>query len=211
MSLGKVEFDIETAITKFDSQLPSAISHHGSRCCDIAKSWFLAMDKSHLAPNGTSLMPIWIQEKYKWGPSKWPIYWCEAIESEFLDCGAQAALYHESIRGRGVNTLLTQLVLWHTQQDCAHWNKMWEQKGVTCNWITSPFVYHEVCAVLFDGQRTPQILDPQNNCWIDPNQGFGYKRPVAIRVFSHQHSNIVWGRTEIECNKWVNLFTPHAG
>lgn len=211
MYLDKAEFWVKTAIDKFDSQLPSAISHHGNRCCDIAKNWFFAMDKSHLTSDGASLMPIWIREKYKWGPSKWPIYWCEAVESEFLDCGAQAALYHQSIRTRGINTFLTQMVLWHTEQDCDHWNRMWKQNEIVCNWISSPFVYHEVCTVLFEGQSTSQIWDPENNYWIDPHQGFGYNRPVAIRIFSNQHSNIVWGKTEIECNKWVNLFTHHAG
>src|SRR3712207_2487200 len=73
----------------------SAIQHHGRPCCRLAREWVFATDFSQL--NGESLLtgPRWIRHKYKWGPSKWPIHWCEAVEQKTLDCGALASLAHE--------------------------------------------------------------------------------------------------------------------
>src|SRR3982750_4162909 len=70
-------------------QLPyTRISHHGSACCEAARTWVLSMDYSLLNGSSPYTGPRWIRQRYEWGPTKHPIHWCEAVKEKTLDCGA---------------------------------------------------------------------------------------------------------------------------
>src|SRR6187551_3598246 len=81
---------------------PSHISHHGSLCCEIAREWITSTDYSELNGDYVFTGPRWLRQRFKWGASTFPIYWCEAVRRSTLDCGALAALAHEVFKARGV-------------------------------------------------------------------------------------------------------------
>ena len=60
----------------------SYISHHGAPCCDIAREWITGMDFSQLNAGHPLTGPRWLRKHFKWGPSKWPMHWCEAVQGE---------------------------------------------------------------------------------------------------------------------------------
>ena len=86
---------------------PSALADHGTECCATARTWFHAMSRSFWRGQGG---PTWIRRRWEWGPTCWPLHWCEAMAAKELCCGAQAALSIEAFRGRGVHALPVQLV-----------------------------------------------------------------------------------------------------
>lgn len=193
-------FSLDKALLAFNNKSISTIMHHSDVCCSLARSWFLGMDKSSLVFSSASSMPLWIRERYRWGPSVQPIYWCQVIFSETLDCSVLAALTRECLQMRGVQVLPAQLVLWEPEQYCAHWIRMWKDKGMFCDWIVTPLVYHEVCAVL--SANTISLWDPSNNQWIDPDQAVRYFRPVALRVIADHNTTVRWGDKKIQTNEW---------
>lgn len=210
MFLAKDEyFQINRVLLAFKNQQPTYIHHHSNTCCFLARSWFLGMDKSSLLLQSASFMPIWIREHFRWGPSAHPIYWCQSITSETLDCGALAALTRESLCTRSILALPAQLIVKVTEQDCVHWSRMWQGKGFSCNWIRSPFIYHEVCAVLSELGNKIRIWDPSNNCWVEPSQVSGYWRPVALRVEAEYTTIMQWGNIEVRANEWTILKRPN--
>ena len=93
----------------------SVLSHHGTACCDIGREWIRSMDFAQL--NGADLTsgPRWLRAKYKWGPSPWPMHWCEVVRRETIDCGAHAALSREAFGARGLVAFPAQLVQKYSQ------------------------------------------------------------------------------------------------
>lgn len=215
MFLDKDEYSrFSKALLAFENRQPSCIAHHLDTCCQVARSWFVGTDKSSLIAQTASSMPVWIRERYQWGPSVWPMYWCQAISSETLDCGVLAALTRESLHARSVQVLPAQLIVWVTEQDCTHWSRIWQDKDIPCNWIVSPFLYHEVCAILSESGNEIKLWNPSDNCWIDPNQAIGYWRPVALRVLAERPTTVQWGNREVRMNDWMvmsDFITRGAG
>lgn len=71
----------------------STLAHHGA-CCDRARGWIVAMARSHdfAATDGLDYTaPRWLTRRWRWGPTRWPIAWCEAVRAEAIDCGVFAA------------------------------------------------------------------------------------------------------------------------
>src|SRR5215213_16918 len=89
---------------------PSQISHHGALCCEIAREWITATDFSELNGDCVFTGPRWLRQKFNWGASSFPIYWCEAVRRKTLDCGALAALAHEIFTARSVRSYRVQLI-----------------------------------------------------------------------------------------------------
>lgn len=61
----------------------SRFSTHAGSCCRIARQWFECMARAAMRSWGPE--PRWITERWKWGPTVWPIHWCEAVTSHELD------------------------------------------------------------------------------------------------------------------------------
>ena len=62
----------------------SQISHHGKLCCEIAREWVTATDFSELRGDCAFTGPRWLRQKFNWGASTFPIYWCEAVRRRLL-------------------------------------------------------------------------------------------------------------------------------
>ena len=160
----------------------STISHHGRPCCDVAREWFLATDYSQLNAGSRLTGPRWVRHKYKWGPSRWPIHWCEAVREETLDCGALAALAHEVFAARGLVSLRAQFIQQFTEDATRQWCERWGCADVPVRWIRDDVIYHEGCAVVL-GDRELKVWDASAGWWVSPKQFGGYGGLVAIRIF----------------------------
>jgi len=185
---------------------PSRISHHGRACCETAREWLVAIDQSAL--NGAQALtgPRWLRSRFEWGPSQYPIHWCEAVTKKTLDCGVLAALAHEIFISRGVRCYRAQLVQRFSAAAAEQWLESWDAgHGVTA-WINDDLIYHEGCAIPFrDGEL--KLWDSSAGWWIDPKATSGYGSLLAVRISSYpaEERPLVWGTNEIYPNAWTEL------
>lgn len=185
--------------------VPSRVSHHGRICCEIAREWLVATDFSVLNGGNRLTGPRWIRNRFKWGPSSYPIYWCEAVTRERLDCGALAALAHEVFTARGIGSFRAQFVQRFSSIATSQWSCNWTEKGVPVSWIADDLVYHEGCAVeVREGEI--KVWDASAGWWIDPQIGRGYGSLLAIRIGAGEPgTGFEWGKLTIQPNAWQTL------
>jgi hypothetical protein len=178
----------------------------------MAREWVLAMDYSQLNAGSPLTGPRWIRQKYTWGPSKWPIHWCEAIRRKTLDCGALAALAHEVFIARGVRSYPVQLIQQFTEHATQQWSKRWGAEDVAVQWIKEDLIYHEGCAISVGGTEI-KIWDASAGWWVSPKQFGGYGGVVAVRVFSTEADtpeSFTWGAHRIVPNEWKRIETARG-
>jgi hypothetical protein len=184
----------------------SCLSHHGEACCDVAREWVIANDFAQL--NGGDLLsgPRWLRQKYEWGPSAWPLHWCDAVSRKSIDCGAHAALAHEAFIARGVTAYRAQFVQRYSADATDEWRRKWGEDQVSDHWITQDFIYHEGNALLV-GEGEVKLWDGSAGWWLNPRQAGGYGSVNAVRIFtdSHAETPLRWGRHRIVPNTWHQL------
>lgn len=209
----KIEFDetafadTRAAMQKWETFPASTISHHGAQCCDIAREWVLSTDYSQLNAGDPLTGPRWLRHKYTWGPSTWPIHWCEAVEQKTLDCGALAALSQEVFAARGVKSYHAQLIQQYSEDATRQWAEKWNGGDASVHWIKEDLIYHEGSAVVVRDNQI-RLWDPSAGWWVNPRQSGGYGGLLALRVFAPQHnapSEFVWGTQRITPNKWQKI------
>jgi len=189
-------------------QLPASdLSDHGSTCCQTAKAWLVAMDRSLHSGDTVDCPPTWIRVRFQWGPSRWPLFWCEAMRSEELDCGAIAAIARHVFGARRVLAITCQLVRRHSPQHVATWRERWIRAGCSADWASGDLTYHEGCAILTSGQLA--IWDPTANAWLDPDARTGDGQLLAFRVGSGgcaaQLHAAGWGPFHVPLGCWVGI------
>lgn len=198
---------LQAAIEAWYYQPASEICDHGLQCCAVAREWFFAMDRSHTPASEPLTGPRWIRQRAVWGPSSWPLFWCEAAASKKLDCGALAALATNAFRARGVVCHPVQLIQQFTAGDGGHWACSWERAGVAPTWIRDDIVYHEACAVVVRDNEI-RIWDPTASWWINPKHVHGYSGVLALRLLvpdSKVATLFNWGTHPISPNAWEPL------
>lgn len=184
---------------------PSAISHHGSTCCEIAREWIAATDFALLNIGSRLTGPRWIRQRFAWGPGTYPIFWCEVLKKKKLDCGVHAALAHEVFTRRGVRSFRLQLVQEFSSAAASQWHSAWENDNAVTDWIQDRYIYHEGCAVV-SGENKLKLWDSSAGCWIDPKHTVGYGSVRAVRIAARETSNgLVWGGHPITTNTWIEL------
>lgn len=186
----------------------TCISHHGSACCESAKTWFISMDYSLLNGSSPFTGPRWIRHRYEWGPTKHPIHWCEAVREKTLDCGALAWLAHECFKARGVKSFPTQLVQQYSSEATGHWANKWADRETSTHWIKDDVIYHEGCTIFLpDG--TVKIWDASAAWWMNPEQVQGYGSLISLRIHANVSGDTTfkWGRHQLQPNKWENVAT----
>ena len=181
---------------------PSQISHHGKLCCEIAREWVTAADHSYRGDIDPATGPRWLRHRFKWGPSSYPIHWCEAVRRKTLDCGALAALSHEVFSARGICSLRAQFVQRFSSTAASSWWNNWALAGAPTDWIKGELIYHEGCAVAV-GAEEIKVWDSSAGWWIDPSLKSGYGSLAAIRVWSFDQERYRWGPHEIVPNSWT--------
>jgi hypothetical protein len=187
---------------------PSQISHHGAICCEIAREWITATDFSELNGGNIFTGPRWLRQKFNWGASSFPIFWCEAVRKKTLDCGALAALAHEVFTVRGVKSFRAQLIQKFSEVATNQWSCSWNENGdEQLRWIENDLIYHEGCAILV-GEREVKVWDASAGWWIDPKPGSGYGALLAIRLSAHDaraNAGFNWGNRHILPNVWQKI------
>lgn len=183
----------------------SQLSHHKAACCDIARDWVLAMDFGQRSDADLSSGPRWLRQRYKWGPSPWPMHWCEAVRRKVLDCGAHAALAHAVFTGRGLVSFPAQLVQRYSETATEQWRDSWSKEEVSCHWLDGSHIYHEATALMV-GNAEVKIWDSSAGSWISPRQSGGYGSLVELRIFMNGAAaplrRLRWGERTIEPNVW---------
>jgi hypothetical protein len=186
---------------------PSQISHHGQMCCEIAREWITATDFSELGGGSTYAGPRWLRQKFNWGASAFPIYWCEVVRRQTLDCGALAALAHEVFTVRGVKSFRVQLVQRFSQVATNQWSCSWRVDGdLPLRWIDKDLIYHEGCAITV-GDGEIKVWDASAGWWVDSKTGDGYGSLLAIRVSATggAPTHLTWGNRLIIANQWQKI------
>lgn len=199
--------DASGAMDKWQHFPASTISHHEQVCCQVAREWILAMDYSLLSAGNPFTGPRWLRQKYTWGPSRWPIYWCEAAEKKTLDCGALAALAHEIFIARGVESFPVQLIQQYSEDAARQWCMGWNEGECPVDWIKEDLIYHEACAVVVRGGEI-RIWDPTASWWVNPKQFGGYGGVLALRIFAGERNSSAgfnWGAHRILPNQWQKI------
>src|SRR5829696_1441314 len=171
---------------------PSRISHHGSACCEVVREWIVATDYSFLNAADVLTGPRWLRQRFEWGPSTYPLYWCELMKKSQLDCGVLAALSHEVFTNRGVRCFRTQLVQEFSSSAAAQWRTAWEDDDAITAWIRDDRIYHEGCAVVVRGDEL-KLWDSSAGWWMDPKTTSGYGSLLAVRVSVNQKGEFKWG------------------
>lgn len=197
--------DLDGGIQNWQQFPASTISHHGTACCEIAREWIIGMDFSQLNGSNPLTGPRWLRQKFKWGPSKWPIHWCEAVREKTLDCGALAALSHQLFLARGVQSFPAQFILEFNDASTRHWQETWSREKSCAHWISEGLIYHEGCAVLV-GDNAIKLWDATATWWINPKQFGGYAGLLAARVFDAGNArDFTWGAHSLPANTWRKI------
>lgn len=203
----QTESKLDRILEKWQNCPYSKISHHGETCCELAREWVFAMDFSQLNGADPLTGPRWIRHKYTWGPSRWEMFWCQAVREKTLDCGALASLAHSVFTNRGVKCFPVQLVQRFSREATAQWRHKWRCKDVSDYWIEDDLIYHEGCAVLTSGNEV-KIWDPSAGWWVNSKQSGGYGGLAAIRVFADEtagQSKFKWEAHTLRPNVWEKL------
>lgn len=186
---------------------PSQISHHGQMCCEIAREWITATDFSELGGGSIYAGPRWLRQRFNWGASSFPIYWCEAVRRHTLDCGALAALAHEVFSVRGVRSYRVQLVQRFSQVATTQWSCSWSDGDATeLRWIDRDLIYHEGCAIAVGDEGEIKVWDASAGWWVDPKASDGYGSLIAIRLSANNApAPFIWGNHRIAANQWQKI------
>lgn len=206
--------DADTAMAKWQHFPASALSHHMQACCDVAREWVLAMDYTQLSAGNPLTGPRWLRQRYTWGPSPWPLYWCEAIKRKTLDCGALASLSHEVFTARGVKSYPVQLIQEYSTDATTQWHTRWNSDEISAHWIEENLIYHEGCAVRLD-EKQIRVWDASAGWWINPKQFEGYGSLLVLRVITQQGADALdtfqWGEHQLSPNRWETIARERGG
>jgi hypothetical protein len=183
-------------------QPASELTDHGSSCCAGARAWLQAMATSYAFrhTDATEIAaPTFLAQRYKWGPTTWPIAWCEAVRAEAIDCGVFSALARAIWSAQGVECYGAQVMLLYGPQTTVHWRRRWAGQPGSFNWIDRDLVYHEVVIVVVGGAA--EVFDPSDGHWLSPAADAGYGAVVGIR--SECPKALAWGRHTLAMDRWI--------
>lgn len=187
---------------------PSVISHHGEMCCETAREWLTTTDFSELGGRSVLTGPRWLRQKFKWGCSTFPIFWCEAVRRTTLDCGALAAMTHEIFTARGVKNYRAQLIQKFSMDATNQWTANWADENTETPWIENDLIYHEGGAIVLEKNKV-KIWDSSAGWWVDSKpRSNGYGAVLAVRLslpFSKSEAEFVWGNNILRENCWQIL------
>jgi hypothetical protein len=179
---------------------PSTLSHHGEACCTTARAWFRAMNRSLWRGHDG---PGWIARRFPWGPTRWPLHWCEALDAEELDCGAHAALTIEAYRAFGVRVVPVQLVQRQERHHLPHFHGWWAAGSASPAWAGDGAAYHEACAPITNG--TVEVWDPTVNAWLSPDHLKGLRSIAAVRIGGMEATGevVTWQGVRLPLGEWA--------
>lgn len=206
-------FESESHFSSWIEHPSSSIVHHEHSCCEEARLWFLSYARSMEAGLGsqfTMKAPSWLSQLFEWGPSEWPISWCEVVKEKVIDCGVFAALAREVFKAQGLEPFPAQALLSYNSVCTGHWQEFWEKRKKKkirnqrdlFPWIGNEVVYHEIC-VLEMPDATARFYDSTWGHWYLPESRVGFGALLALR--SECSRVLRWGKRTMTCGEWVDL------
>jgi hypothetical protein len=149
-----------------------------------------------------------MREKYEWGPSQWPMHWCDVVERKVIDCGAHAAMAHEAFTPAGSLLSVPSSFSATAPTPPISGRSKWGDEQVSDHWIDDDLIYHEGNALLV-GEDEVKLWDSSAGWWINPRQAGGYGSLVAVRIFAEGPwgggDGFRWGEHRIKPNEWHQL------
>ncbi|MFZ9596381.1 MAG: hypothetical protein ACO3A2_09920 [Bdellovibrionia bacterium] len=220
-------FSKEEYFDRWTEHPASSILHHDHACCETARFWFLAQarcfEMGSLAQYQIKA-PTWLSQLFRWGPSPWPISWCELVKRKTVDCGVFAALAREVFRAQGHDVHPGQALISYNETSTRHWKNLWKKNLGKKNssssnskdsprepeelndsffpWIGNRVVYHEICA-LERPEAQAKLYDSTWGTWYEPERRIGYGALLAVRVESPRLLH--WGNHTLSFGEWMEL------
>ncbi len=192
----------------------SSIVHHERSCCEEARLWFLAYARSMEGWTSSQYQlkpPAWLSQLFTWGPSPWPISWCQVFKEKKIDCGVFAALAREVFKAQGFDAHPAQALLSYNQNCTEHWKDLWRKgsRKIDQNsrrevfpWVGDHVVYHEAC-ILEMPNGEARFYDSTFSNWLEPQKRVGFGALLAVR--SECPRLLIWGDKTLSCGEWVEL------
>jgi hypothetical protein len=192
----------------------SSLLHHDKACCEEARLWFMSLARSMEGWSAAQFelkAPTWLSQEFEWGPSIWPMSWCELVKQKTIDCGVFAVLAREIFRAQGHEAHAGQCLLRYNETCCNHWKDLWKngmpkvdgkKPGEVFNWVGHNVVYHEVVIIELPDQ-TAKVYDSTFNQWYEPEGRSGFAGLLAVR--SEGPRLLRWGNKTLSCGEWVDL------
>ncbi|MEZ0393041.1 MAG: hypothetical protein ACAH59_12545 [Pseudobdellovibrionaceae bacterium] len=155
--------------------------------------------------------PTWLSQVFEWGPSVWPISWCQVFQEKTIDCGVFAALSREVFTAQGFEVHPAQALISYNQTCTDHWKDLWEtglrnleshQSGDVFPWVGDQIVYHEICLLEMPEEKA-RIFDSTFGYWFEPQQRVGFGALLSIR--SECPRILEWGDKVLSYGEWVDL------
>ncbi len=184
---------------------PKVQSHVGKDCCKNARNWLVAMARSFdfSVTDGARLAgPGWLKTYYEWGPSAWPVHWCEAVSLPVIDCGLFRAFANLIFAAKGIECFDAQVLRLQQPSSTSHWQKRWDGAANSLPWVSKNFVYHEICAVK-TSEGHCELYDPTDGVWLDADITKGHNGHFAVRVESSEV--LQWQKQTLGGFQWVSL------
>ena len=193
----------------------SSLVHHDSDCCEEARLWFLALARSMEIRSLSQYKikaPTWLQERFTWGPTQWPIAWCQLVKEDVIDCGVFAALAREIFKAQGFEAHPAQALLSYNPTCTSHWKDLWKgdpsqekkktSEGEVFPWIGTQIVYHELCLVeLPNGEA--KVYDSTWGNWYESRPRYGFGALLALKTECPRI--LSWGESTLSCGEWIEL------
>ena len=187
---------------------PATVSHHGRGCCEIVKEWIISTDQSLLNGGNELTGPRWLRHRFEWGPTRYPIHWCEIGKAKVLDCGVHAAIGQEVFIARGIKAFRAQMVQEYSESSAEQWQLTWQDRDAITTWLDGELIYHEGCAVV-TGVGETKLWDPSAGWWMDPRTTAGYGSLRALRIFAAAAAGpFEWDTHVIPVNEWTVIERP---
>ncbi len=193
----------------FDTRGFSELSIHPDGCCKSARTWLVSRDRASQFDASALDGPDWLAQHYTWGPTTWPLHWCDAVTRREVDCGVLASFAREVFDRRQQRACKVQVVESYPKDWLAHWRHRWHANNCETNWIGQSVVYHEATAV-FVSPHTIQIWDPSSNTWLHPSKA-SYGAVLYVRLEgSDIERELTWDTTKLRPNYWNDLCSSQA-
>lgn len=141
----------------------SEISHHRSRCCEDAHEWlvgtYASKARTHAGSGWTSSLLALIED-FEWGPTQWPIHWCELMKVETIDCGVFSALARSILCRLGIPAYPAQVIHRKTEASVPHIRGIWKEAQSADDFFAgSSYSYHELCLIDPPESTMPILFD----------------------------------------------------
>lgn len=141
--------------------------HSESGCCVEARQLVIA--KLQQYPDvGSQLAAIPVT--FRWGPTRWPAYWCEIDRGKepVADCGVHGELASILLTAAGIEHVRGRAAIAPSPLATAHWSATWGEADASAEWVGDAVVHHEVVRV---GDR-----------WWDATEARWFSGPGAALV-----------------------------